>query len=182
MASGKSSIAQVLVDAGYTRISFAQPLKNVAELAYGPIDKSASYSVTSLTGQPEFISGREILQGVGQSVKTLDRDFWLRCFFRTANKLGDFPLVVDDGRFRFERDALREKGWLIVGLQVPEDVRKARYLSLYGRYPTDSELNHPSETEIPDILAFADYLFDGTRSALENGAEVLYWAKRDTAE
>ncbi len=185
MASGKSSIAQALIDIGYVRLAFAQPLKDISELAYGPIDKSGKYTVVGLDGAEETISGREVLQRVGQSIKTHDRDFWLRCFFRTATTFGRNPLVVDDGRFLFECDALREKGWLIVGVAVPVEVRRERYLAAYGRYPTPEEESHQSEVEIPDIIAGADLLLDGTDSPLYNASIItertLDWQSTPTS-
>ena len=161
MASGKSAIASALVDSGYIQLAFAQPLKNIAELAYGKVDKSGEYAITTLEGETEYISGREVLQRVGQSIKSHDRDFWLRCFFSTARNYLDAPLVVDDGRFKFERDSLRAQGWTIVGIDTPERVRRERYRTVYGRFPTDVELSHQSEVELPEIISSADVILDG---------------------
>lgn len=177
MASGKSAIAQTLVDSGFVQLSFAQPLKNISELAYGKIDKSGEYAITNLDGSRDTVSGREVLQRVGQSIKSHDRDFWLKCFFRTGENYGDNPLVVDDGRFVFERDALRERGWLIVGIHTPEGIRRERYRNTYGRYPTEVELSHPSETELPHIIESADLMLSGTNSPFSNATEILNYGK-----
>jgi hypothetical protein len=174
MASGKSSIANILIDEGFIRMSFAGPLKSIAELAYGPVDKTATYTVTNLAdGRERQISGREVLQGVGQSIKSHDRDFWLRCFFRNADNFSPNPLVVDDGRFKFERDALRERDWLVVGVQTPREERHARYLSAYGRYPTPEEESHQSEVEIPLIIQEAELILDGTDSPIANAERIM---------
>ena len=178
MASGKSSIANILIDSHYSRMSFAGPLKSISELAYGPIEKAETYSVTSLDGNTELISGREVLQRVGQSIKAHDRDFWLRCFFRTVEAFGSTPLVVDDGRFGFECESLRSRGWLIVGITVPLATRRERYRTLYGRYPTPEEESHQSEVEIPDIVDRADLILDGTVDPLTNAKQVLYHASQ----
>lgn len=178
MASGKSSIAAALVDAGYTQLAFAQPLKNIAELAYGKIEKSGVYEVTGLDGTVSEISGREVLQRVGQSIKSHDRDFWLRCFFNSAKNYLDSPLVVDDGRFTFERDALSSRGWLIVGISTPEGVRRERYLAVYGRYPTTVELSHQSEVELPSIIWDAELTIKGTDDPYMNAKEIMRHAKR----
>ena len=172
MASGKSAIAAALVDSGYVGLSFAQPLKNIAELAYGKIDKSGVYIIRNLDGTESTLSGREVLQRVGQSIKGHDRDFWLRCFFRTAGNYLDYPLVVDDGRFFFERDALQSRGWLIVGLDTPEGIRFDRYRSTYGRYPTESEINHQSEIELPQIIKEAELVISGTDDPYINLAKI----------
>lgn len=177
MASGKSAIANILTQQDYIRIAFADPLKNISELAYGKIDKSGIYTVTDLAGNHQQVSGREILQRVGQSIKEHDRDFWLRCFFRTAEQFEGKPLIVDDGRFHFEAAALREQGWLIVGLNTDESVRFERYERAYGRMPTYQELNHQSEIEIPDIIQSADLVLDGTDDPSYNVVRIIIHAQ-----
>jgi len=180
MASGKSAIASALVDSGYIQLAFAQPLKNIAELAYGKIDKSGDYAVTTLDGDVEIISGREVLQRVGQSIKSHDRDFWLRCFFNTAKNYLDTPLVVDDGRFEFERDYLRRRGWVVVGIKTPDEVRRERYRTVYGRYPREVELNHESEVELPLIIQSADIILDGTEDPYHNMGIIKDYVSKNT--
>lgn len=172
MASGKSAIAQALVDNGYTKVAFAEPLKAISELAYGPIDKGTTYSV-NLDGYVRNVTGREILQRVGQSIKDHDRDFWLKCFLNTTNRLGSGPFVVDDGRFVFERDSLSKRGWLIVGVDTPVDVRMDRYQRAYGVLPSPTELDHPSETELPGIITNADLLVNGTDDPASSAGKIL---------
>jgi len=175
MAAGKSTIAAALEDAGYHRMSFAAPLKNIAALAYGPIVKGDMYEVTPREAGFDrvLVSGREILQDIGQYMKYVDRDFWLKCFLRDANRYDTMPLVVDDGRFTFERDLLRSNGWLIVGIDTDDEVRYNRYETLYGRRPTTDEANHESEAEVPGIVADADIIVDGTVEAYKNLTRIL---------
>jgi dephospho-CoA kinase len=173
MAAGKSTIAAALVEAGYHRMSFAAPLKNVAALAYGKVGKSDTYRVTALDGTVSEISGREVLQRVGQSIKAHDRDFWLQCFLRDSANYLDTALVVDDGRFLFERDALRAKGWLIVGVNTSHSVRMQRYETLYGRVPTEAEQNHQSEVEVPTIVQEADLILQGTDDPYWTAKKIL---------
>jgi len=182
MYAGKSTIADALGEAGYHRMSFAGPLKNVAALAYGTIDKTGEYETMSPWEDAKIVtpayststkSGRQILQEVGQAMKMVDRDFWLKCFFRDAKNYLDTPLTVDDGRFLFEFDALRSQGWLSVGILTPDTVRWQRAISLNGREPTPAEKNHPSETEIPSILAKCDLVVDGTTDPYANAKRIL---------
>lgn len=159
MGAGKSSLANHLVDVHqYTRVANAGALKALAAMAYGPIDKSETYRVTRSFrnsgldyDHEQEISGRQVLQGIGQIVKEFDRDFWLKAMMRDIETKGNGPFVCDDTRFPFEADFLRDKGWVIAKLYVPKEIRAERYLSLYGRVPTEDELNHPSETEVDDI-------------------------------
>lgn len=186
MGSGKTTIADALSRAGYQRISFAGPLKAVTELAYGKIDKGATYETMinlpdiNLDGGVPMVtlkSGRQLLQEVGQTIKDVDRDFWLKCFMRSAESFGDTPLVVDDGRFMFEFSRLRSSGWLTVGVNTHESVRIQRYESIYGRAPTDEELNHQSEVEVPKILNFCSLIVQGTDDPFDNARRILSVAR-----
>jgi dephospho-CoA kinase len=173
MYSGKSTIADALTEHGYQRMSFAAPLRNVAALAYGSIDKSADYETMGRDGEPRLVSGRQVLQGVGQSIKDFDRNFWLRCFDRDAERYAGIPLVVDDMRFLFERDWLKAKGWHIVGVDTDLPTRLERANQITGRMPTADELVHESEIEVPKVIAEADIIVDGTEDPYENAATIL---------
>lgn len=177
MYAGKSTIADALSDAGYQRMAFAAPLKNVAAMAYGPIDKTGTYQATTRDGVKYQLSGREILQKVGQYMKDMDRDFWLKAFFTTKKNYLDQPLVVDDGRFIFEYEALVADGWLTVGVMTPDTVRFQRAVLLNGREPTPSEKNHESEIEIPSILDRCDIVVDGTQDSYFNVTQILREAR-----
>lgn len=163
-AAGKSTLsAQFIHLYGYTRGSFAERLKQVASDVYNggrPIEKDGQYEVVDLTtGQPQILSGREVLQRLGQAVKSMDRLFWVRWFARDAEQMFG-PIVLDDLRFPYEADYLREHGWLIVKVETPERVRMERYRDLYGRYPTASEMSHESETSVdliePHLIVSGD--------------------------
>lgn len=185
MYAGKSTLAAALVDAGYVKLSFAGPLKNIAAMAYGEIDKTQDYETTSVdypiatTEKYKIVhkSGRQLLQEIGQTIKEVDKDFWLKVFFRDAKNYGDMPLTVDDGRFMFEFEALKEQGWLTVGIMVPETIRDMRAVTINGRPPTPEERNHASEIEVPDIIAKCDIVVDGTVEAYYNAKRILHAAR-----
>lgn len=161
MHAGKTTLATALVNHhGYTRVAMAGPLKALAHIAYGEIAKDAEYAtVNKDSGLVEFKSGRQIYQEIGQSLKSVDRDIWLKCFISDTDHMDKAPYVVDDVRFIFEAEYLRSKGWFIVKVATPEYVRIHRAESMTGRRPTLQELNHESEREVDDIVV--DYLYDG---------------------
>jgi hypothetical protein len=176
MASGKSTIAAALIESGgYTKGSFAKPLKEIAALAYGPVSKSSMYAIIDgETGKNATVSGRQILQGVGQAMKTFDRHFWLNIFLRTH--LGG-PYVLEDGRFLFERDALADRDWLIVGVTTPQSIRESRYITLYGRAPTLDEQTHASEMDINTIIQESDVIVQGIDDPYWNAKRILEKAR-----
>ncbi len=164
MYAGKTTLAESLWRVGYyNRVLMAGPLKALARLAFDPkggIDKGTMYDTSY---GPK--SGRQILQEVGQSMKTVDRDFWLKCFFNDIANMeeqeaDEVRFVVDDVRFKFEADALRSKGWAIVKVQTDEKVRLERGKLALGRPISEAELGHESEKEVDSIEY--DYSWDGT--------------------
>lgn len=178
MYAGKSTIAAALTEYGYQRMSFAGPLKNVAALAYGTIDKSDTYETVKPYGNTDTAftvekSGREILQGIGQAIKSVDRDFWIKCFLRDAQRYPGVPLVVDDLRFKFEMQALRDAGWFIVGVQTPLGERMARAEAISGRRPSEAEMTHESEVEVPAIMDTADWIVSGYGDPYEEAKAIL---------
>lgn len=166
-ASGKTTLANALIEQhGFRRVSFAGRLKEMAAEVYtegSAVEKTRDYEVWPLNWDDEgTLSGREILQRLGQSVKELDRLFWVRWLMRDIDRgyYGDGPFVTDDCRFTYEAEALKERGFLIARVMTPTKVRMQRYEMTYGRLPTEAEMNHPSETEVANIEW--DILLDGT--------------------
>lgn len=175
MYSGKTTLAEAFVEHhGYTRVAMAGPLKQLALLAYGEnVVKDKEYAVTDLsTGEVTFKSGRAILQGIGQSIKVVDRDIWLKIFINDTAQMAREPYVVDDVRFGFEADYLRSNGWKVVRVVTPEHIRVIRAKVNTGRAPTKAELNHESEVETDDIdahfLHFGDCKFQDIRDRAAN--------------
>ena len=164
-ASGKTTIASGLRERGWQSASFAAPLKQLASTVYNdgePISKDGVFLVYPDEGQgvrPILISGRMLLQQLGQSVKKLDQLFWVNWLLNTIDPENN-TYIIEDCRFVYEAEALRHEGFAIVRVQTPDEVRLERYELMYGRRPNPDELNHPSETEVDNIVA--DMQVDGT--------------------
>lgn len=177
MYSGKTTLAEAFVqNHGYTRVAMAGPLKQLALLAYGEnLLKDKEYEVIDLeTGEAFVKSGRAILQGIGQTIKAVDRDIWLKVFINDTAQMAREPYVVDDVRFGFEADYLRSKGWKIVKVQTPEELRISRAKANTGRTPTKDELNHESESEVDDIKSHYIHFGDcKMRDVPVRAAEIL---------
>ena len=176
MYAGKTTLANALVrDFGYTRVAMAGPLKQLAFMAYGEdVVKDKEYATTDLnTGDVTFKSGRAILQGIGQSIKVVDRDIWLKMFIADTAHMKREPYVVDDVRFGFEADYLRDNGWGIVMVKTPDWTRIQRAKFSTGRVPTPEELNHESEREVDNIKADYLYIGEGLLSNVPDRAEEI---------
>lgn len=154
MYAGKTTLANELVAGyGYTRVAMAGPLKLLASMAYGEfVEKDKEYpTIDRKSGDLVIKTGRSILQQIGQSLKDVDRDIWLKIFIADTKQMEKEPYVVDDVRFQFEADYLRDQGWLIVRVETPEQERIQRAVKLTGKAPTKEELSHESEVEVDEI-------------------------------
>lgn len=132
--AGKTTCADVLVkEHGYTRMSFASPLKQCAELIWGP----------------DALTDRRKLQELGVAVREIEEDSWVAALTRHINDTVAF-VVNDDLRFPNEYWALKELGFVIVRVQAQEILRVAR-LKSNGKFQNLEQLEHISETAIDDL-------------------------------
>ena len=171
MGVGKSTILGVLVRRfNYQRMSWADPVKQLAALAYGEVGKNTVYEVHDSEGRRVEKLGRTILQQIGTDAlrNIVDDDFWVRIGTRMmdAEAKGttgsNIRWVNDDTRFMNEAMALRERGFAFVRLLVPDAVRASRLGVNEDQLRVMS--THPSETSLARFEADFDILNDGTRS------------------
>lgn len=138
LGSGKTSLANYLVaEFGYTKMSFADPMKDIAK-EFFDVEK----------GRPLY---RELMQKLGTDwFRSIDPDVWVKHLLKRAT--GD-RMVVDDVRFPNEAKGLLDAGWLLVYLDCSEDIRIRRVLERDGSFDPAC-LSHPSETGVDDIVHF----------------------------
>jgi dephospho-CoA kinase len=142
MGSGKTTAADVLVNEfGFSRLSFAQPLKKLAQKITpdGLIDK---------------VRDRALLQFLGtEYFRALDPDHWVNQWEkaiadRVELNMGQTQIVVDDCRFPNEAEAVERLGGHEIFLETPREHRSVRLVA------RDGVLNlgitgHTSESPLP---------------------------------
>lgn len=111
--TGKSTLSKMLSEHhGYELTSIAQPIREVAIMAYGKFDKSMKYPQQTL-GLSRLITGRELLQEIGAALREMDSLFWMRIWLRRTKQgaedgtVGSITFVVDDVRLDAERAFIR---------------------------------------------------------------------------
>ena len=161
--SGKTTLADILVrDNYYVKHSWASNVRHVFELAYETITpanyasiKARTYETTVITPEGNRMialrTGGELLQLIGAEAirEQVDQDFWVKSGIRS---LMGKKIVSDDTRYLNEAEALRGRGWVIVRITAPVEIRKAR---LGGAFRPE---NHSSETEQENIVE--DYVLN----------------------
>ncbi|WP_405560670.1 hypothetical protein [Streptomyces sp. NBC_01180] len=174
--SGKDTIAAELVRSHqYTRIAFADPLKEMA-LRIDPIvyqykhtdgwhDKRLSEMVSNIgweTAKDKYPEVRRFLQMLGQSIREEYEDFWLNIALgkvRQAQRW-NMPVVITDVRYANEAAALECEGFKLVRIMRP------------GQDPISGS-NHASETELDRWDTHVTTMNNGTLADLQQRARQL---------
>jgi hypothetical protein len=95
---------------------------------------------------------RDKQQAHGQLRRAQDEDYWTK----KAVEWGDWATTIGGAdmagftgvRFENELDVLKDGGFYLVLVEAPSLVREARLRQRDGRWWTQEELNHPTETAL----------------------------------
>jgi hypothetical protein len=173
LASGKTTVANLLVELGYERVRFADPLYRLVEYLrsnegrhraaalavslfpvtdpHGRVEALVELSRLYFEHKASLESGekpRAFMQEFGTNVcRRLRPDVWVEYLLRQLEPGACY--VCDDARFPNEAQGLKDAGWTLVRCCVPEEQRLQRLTDLYGGYD-EAALNHPSETALDD--------------------------------
>ncbi len=178
MRSGKDTIADYLIEHhDYMRFGFAQALKE--EVARG-----VGCTPEELNEEPLRSEVRPVLQIWGTEFRRgQDPDYWIS---QAAQKISRHqsriyrPIVFNDVRFSNEIDMLRERGFLIIKIDMSvEDV--LAYQEAHGeeRKVTLARLEHASEREwqanefdvvIPSVRGDMQGLYDAIEDVVQEYA------------
>jgi hypothetical protein len=179
--AGKDSVGATLQQRYcYTRVSFADPLKDMAlqvdPLIPVPEWPTASARLSVLVAKigweaakDDYPEVRRTLQALGQALRERDEDFWLRIALAkiaTAERWG-LPVVVTDVRYPNEYEALRAAGFKMVRVYRPEPGEAIDWKSVGGT------AGHESETALRNFPSDANICNNGTLAQLRNAAEGL---------
>lgn len=141
-ASGKTYydnlLAEKLKEAGITpyKVSIALKIKEMAKDIFDMQNKD-----------------RRLLQMIGLKMREIDENVWINYLILDINRNNKTPFIIDDVRFKNEADIIKHNypNFIIVRIFTDDDKRLEVYEKLYGRKPTTSELNDPTETDIANI-------------------------------
>lgn len=165
MRSGKNTVADILSSQyNFKQYAFGTGIGEI-------IDKF--YPNARANGKP-----RQHYQHIGQELRKLDEDVWINYLLKTIScdyvtqafgsvwsKNIEFKAVVTDGRQVNEAEALREKGYIIVKVVAPDEVRLHR-MSVLKDNMSPANLTHETELQLDSITADYTINNDGTYADL----------------
>lgn len=171
---GKDTFAATLTERhGYTRVALADPLRDAAreldpimgtfplldegltrvrEWRYSDVIDSIGYEKAK-DYAPEI---RRTLQKLGQAIRTIDPEFWLRAAMAKVDAI-DGPVVITDVRFPNEADAIKAAGGYLVRItrDLPDDGDTDISETALDDYREDLWIGNNGSREDLAYLAFA---------------------------
>ncbi|MDJ0462001.1 hypothetical protein [Streptomyces sp. H27-C3] len=179
--SGKDTVAARLVTRfAYTRVAFADPLKEMAlsidpvvayePSGFGPLPTRLSDVVRRVgweRAKEEFGEVRRTLQRVGQSVREQDAGHWVGLAMDKLDVADawNLPVVLTDCRYPNEAAALKARGFTLVRITRPQ-----RAAMTMGEIRAAL---HESETALDDYPADVTIANVGTVDELNSLADTL---------
>ncbi len=154
MYSGKTTIADMLHQFGFKKFSFASSLKDIAKNTYSLdgscINKASNYTIYDKNSNSNIqVSGRKLLQGLSEAIKSFDYSFFYRTAFTDVTKSGESFVVFDDCRFEEEYTYILENIGkdciMLLKVSARQEDRMNRAMERDGKVPTIEEQSAPSE-------------------------------------
>lgn len=154
MVSGKSYCADMLYKrSAYHKVAFAHKLKQIAAELYGVTGKNGN--------------DRTLLQALGEDLRKHDPEVWIKYLLSTVKNIDagysiGTRFVLDDLRYPNEGTYLRQNGFTLILVIVPEEERRQRLARLYPETPA-SAYYHESESGWKDIAP--DFVIESSVTA-----------------
>ena len=98
---------------------------------------------------------RRLLQQLANKMCEINPCVWSEYLAADVKKNNKVPFVIDDIRFVSDAEVLKRNvpNLVIIRIETSEEQRMQIYEKLYGRRPTNEELNDPTEANIASINA-----------------------------
>lgn len=123
--SGKSTVARILENYGYTRYAFADPLKKSVQAIFGFSDEQLWGDLKEVVDPRWGVTPRRVLQHIGTEhhrdnpVPGIQGSIWIKCFENAVDANPTQLFVVEDVRFVDEANAIHKMGGIVIRVVRP---------------------------------------------------------------
>lgn len=155
MRSGKDTVADYAVEKyGFTRFAFGDGIRKVCRILFPEQMKNGN-------------KPRSLLQNVGQSMRKIDNDVWVKYCFNEIEESSQTVIlnpIITDLRQPNEYQKCRKENYTIIKVSCDEETRLKRILEKNDSFKME-DLNHETELHI-DTYEY-DYLITNNGSLVE---------------
>ena len=104
------------------------------------------------------VKDRKLLQDIGTNMRLIDPDVWVNYIINS----NDDNVIIDDLRFENEARLLKQNNWIIIRLNITDELQRKRIIETYPDTYQDhlNNLNHESELEISKLDQYIDLDLD----------------------
>lgn len=184
MRSGKSTVAGMLRESnrGFYRISFGTAVKKYAEELFFD---SPVYPIERFTRPCPFggddqilreVKPRRLFQDVGQALRALDPDIWIRHLeldmILLEGSRGVNGIIIEDLRQPNEYEWCRDKGFVIVKVVASDGEREARAIRAGDDFEPE-DMTHETETHVDGFVVDYTIMNDGDMGELRRQVNEL---------
>jgi hypothetical protein len=106
---------------------------------------------------------RVLLGDISEKMREIDPAVWTNYVINKIKKNGHLPFIVDGIRYVLDEGRLRSEfpGFMVIRVDTDERQRLEVYKRVYGRYPSEDEVNNKGEGDVSkithDLCFFNDY-------------------------
>ena len=142
ICSGKTTITNNLIiklnenNFNYKKASFAD---GVYEIAYNLFDMKNK--------------NRNLLQSIGMKMREIDENIWIKSTIKKVNHFNknDTYIIIDDCRFQNELDNLIKNDFILIKLNISNELQLNRLKNTYPDTWNEQNLNHISENNLNNL-------------------------------
>ena len=154
MCSGKTTLANQInnyYDNKYFITSFAKKIKVIA------------VEIFNMKGK-----NRKLLQDIGTKMREIDKDVWAKYALNEADN-HNFA-IIDDVRFENEIKILKDNGWLLIKINISDDLQLQRLKITYPETWKEhfENIKHESEKSNNIDEIYYDLIIDSSNSPENN--------------
>ena len=136
ICSGKTYISDFLVsNYNFKRYSFGEGVKEVAR------------SIFDMR-----VKDRKLLQEISGKMKEINSDIWINYLDRKMKEEENMNIVIDDLRFENEYEYLKKNGFMLIKLNIDDDLQKERIVETYPEnFSNHLENRHDKSENLIDL-------------------------------
>lgn len=161
MRSGKDTLANFFIEElHYKQLAFADGIKKIGDEFFPEIMKE---------GKP-----RKMFQVVGQSLREIDPDVWVKYLDRHLTMLQEYGIenfIIADVRQLNEYNYLKEQGFTVIKVEAEDEIRQERIIQA-GDVFTPENFYHETEMAVDDIPA--DYILSNNTTLEDFYNQILF--------